>query len=207
MPLFCFPLQIIKQTMIMIPKFKIGLCECGNMGNGRKVGKVFMCMRCYNVKKGEEAVMKAVERQKRGTALIYARNKLRQTERISPDQEKQLQLLDNFFKDMRKKMTGTCACGCNKPSSKLDNKYYKYSISHIFPKRTFKSISTHKLNWVERAFWGGCHSRMDDTSLDNWTSFADWENIKEKFHELAPLLTDEERATKFYIHLEKLVYQ
>jgi CHASE3 domain sensor protein len=35
---------------------------------------------------------------------------------------------------------------------------------------------------------------------------ADWDDIKEKFHQLAPLLTDEERATKFYSTLEKMVY-
>ena len=54
--------------------------------------------------------------------------------------------------------------------------------------------------------FGGCHSVMDDTSMDRWVNFADWEDIKERFHLLAPLLTDEERATKFYTHLEKLIY-
>lgn len=42
--------------------------------------------------------------------------------------------------------------------------------------------------------------------MDRWPGMADWDDIKTKFHELAPLLTDAERATKFYSTLEKLIY-
>lgn len=47
---------------------------------------------------------------------------------------------------------------------------------------------------------------MDEKGMDLWPNFADWDDIKEKFHQLAPLLTDEERATKFYKNLEYLIY-
>lgn len=115
--------------------------------------------------------------------------------------------LDKWFERMRKKMVGICQCGCGRKSSKLEDDHYRASISHIFPKRTFKSIATNDLNWVERNFWDGCHANQDNQSLDNWVNKADWDDIKEKFHQLAPLLTDEERKTKFYTHLEKLIYQ
>lgn len=114
--------------------------------------------------------------------------------------------LELWFKNTRNKLCGFCKCGCNLTSSKNDDKYFKFSCCHIFPKSKFESIKTHPLNFVERAFWGGCHSVMDDTSMDRWKGFADWNDIVEKFHLLAPLLTDEERATKFYSHLEKLIY-
>ncbi len=42
--------------------------------------------------------------------------------------------------------------------------------------------------------------------MDLWPNFADWDDIVAKFHELSSLLTDEERATKFYKHFEKLIY-
>jgi hypothetical protein len=114
--------------------------------------------------------------------------------------------MDRFFEAARKRMTGFCQCGCTHKSSKNDDTFYRHSIAHIFPKRIFKSIATHPLNWVERAFFGGCHSAMDDTSMDRWPNFADFEDIKERFHLLVPHLTDEERATKFYSKLESLVY-
>lgn len=113
---------------------------------------------------------------------------------------------EKWFKARRKEMVGVCQCGCGQKSQKDDDMYFRHSAAHIFPQRLFPSIQYHKLNWVERRFWGGCHSVMDDTSMDRWPNMADWEDIKEKFHQLAPLLTHEERATRFYSHLEKLVY-
>ena len=114
--------------------------------------------------------------------------------------------LDKFYEVARKKLTGVCQCGCGKKSSKDDDKFYRSSICHVFPKSKFKSVATHPMNFVERAIWGGCHSIMDDGSMDKWPTFADWPDIKEKFFALAPLLTEKERANKFYTHFEKLVY-
>lgn len=116
-------------------------------------------------------------------------------------------LLQKWFKIIRKKLTGFCQCGCKKESQKDDELYFRNSCCHIFPKRDFPSVMYHPLNYVERAFWGGCHSVMDDTSMDRWPEFADWEDIKNKFHVLAELLTDEERTKKFYTHIESLIYK
>lgn len=114
---------------------------------------------------------------------------------------------EKWFLARRKEMVGVCQCGCGLPSQKKDDMYFRHSACHIFPKSKFESIQYNKFNFVERAFFGGCHSVMDDTSMDRWPNMADWEDIKEKFHQLVPLLTDAERATKFYAHLEKLVYE
>lgn len=116
-------------------------------------------------------------------------------------------LLDKWFEERRKGLTGICQCGCGRKSSKHEDEHYRASCCHVFPKRIFKSIALHPLNCIERNFWDGCHSVLDNTSMDRWVNMADWEDIKERFHNLAPLLTDEERATKFYQHLEKLIYK
>lgn len=115
-------------------------------------------------------------------------------------------LMEQWYKARRKNLTGTCQCGCGSLSQKKDDLYFRHSIAHIFPKRLFPSVMYHPLNFVERRFWGGCHSVMDDTSMDRWPGMADFEDIKEKFFILAPLLTPEERTTNFYTRLEKLVY-
>jgi hypothetical protein len=127
------------------------------------------------------------------------------------EQEKELRngndtLMEQWFKARRKNLVGVCQCGCARLSQKKDDMYFRHSICHIFPKSKFESVMYHPLNYVERAFFGGCHSIMDDTSMDRWVGMADFDDIKAKFYELAPMLTDEERATKFYSHLEKLVY-
>lgn len=118
---------------------------------------------------------------------------------------------EKWFKARRKEMVGVCQCGCAEKSSKNDDTHFRSSICHIFPKAIFESVQYHKLNWVERKFWAtqtssACHTNMDTRGLDKWPMFADWEDIKERFHELSPLLTDEERATKFYSKLSTLVY-
>lgn len=120
-----------------------------------------------------------------------------------PDEDS---MKEKWFKEIRPMLTGTCQCGCGGASQKNDGMYFRHSICHVFPKAKFHSVKYHPINFVERRFWGGCHSVMDDTSMDRWPQMADWDDIKEKFFVLAPLLTDEERATKFYKHLEKLVY-
>lgn len=117
---------------------------------------------------------------------------------------------ERWFKNRRKECVGICQCGCSMPSSKYDDKNFRSSICHIFPQRLFPSVQFHHLNWVERKFWAtkdtsACHSQMDNKSMDIWPQMADFDDIKEKFSILEPLLTNEERKKKFYLHLKKLV--
>lgn len=113
---------------------------------------------------------------------------------------------EKWFKARRKELVGVCQCGCGRPSSKKDDANFRASIAHIFAKAAFPSVAYHPLNFVERNFWDGCHSNMDQQGLDKWPLMADWLDIRERFFVLAPLLTDEERGKKFYQILEKLVY-
>lgn len=113
---------------------------------------------------------------------------------------------EKWFRARRKELTGTCQCGCGRKSSKFDDLNFRSSCCHIFPQALFPSVALHPLNCVERNFWDGCHTNMDNKSMDLWPQMADWEDIKERFHVLSPLLTDKERAKKFYSTLEKLVY-
>lgn len=114
---------------------------------------------------------------------------------------------EKWFKARRREMTGTCQCGCAAQSQKHDDTFFRGSICHIFPKAIFESVMYHPLNWVERAMFGGCHDRMDQQGLEKWPMFADWLDIVERFHTLAPLLTEQERAHKFYQQLEVLIYK
>lgn len=180
-----------------IPNSKFGNCSCGCNGidvAGRKVGKIFYCLNSYNTMKKKQQLEKA-----------KLKTQLRQ--HIVNPNPKDLTQKEKFFQAARVKMVGVCQCGCARKSSKYDNDHFRSSCAHIFPQRLFPSIQFHMLNWVERNFWDGCHSVMDNTSMDRWVNMADWNDIKERFHELAPLLTDEERAHKFYGHLERLIYQ
>lgn len=114
--------------------------------------------------------------------------------------------LNKWFQLIREKLTGTCQCGCGNPSQKDSNEYYRHSCAHIFPKAYFPSVALDPDNYVERAFWGGCHTNMDERGLDKWPAMADWQDIRAKFLRMEPKLTREEKARKFYKKLKKLVY-
>lgn len=141
----------------------------------------------------------------------YVIPKISKKTQAKKDAEKELRgdndpLKEQWFKARRIEMVGVCQCGCSAKSQKSDDTFFRGSICHIFPKSVFESVMYHPINWVERAMFGGCHDNMDQQGLDKWPMMADWEDIKDRFHVLAPLLTDEERATKFYSSLEKLIY-
>lgn len=139
--------------------------------------------------------------QKNKNNRLALGRKLHEVQRNNDAQDKEV-----WFAMVRKKLVGVCQCGCGNKSQKNDDMYFRHSCCHIFAKSKFPTIQYHPLNYVERAFFGGCHGVLDDTSMDRWVNMADWCDIKEKFYILAPLLSDEERTSKFYNHLERLVY-
>lgn len=113
-------------------------------------------------------------------------------------------MLDQWFDDRREQMVGICQCGCGEKSQKNDDIYYRHCICHILPKAIFPSVATHPLNFVERAFFGGCHTNMDNRGLDKWANMADWQDIQQKLLILDEYLTPQERAHKFFQKLQSL---
>jgi hypothetical protein len=155
----------------------------------------------------KEAVAKPKKAIDRVSTKKMEENKVKKEELNGGDTMK-----EKWFKARRKEMVGVCQCGCGCLSSKKDDAHFRSSICHIFPQRLFESVQLHRLNWVERKFWAtngtsACHTNMDNRSMDLWPNFADWDDIKEKFHHLTPLLSDKEKNTKFYLHLKSLVYE
>lgn len=119
--------------------------------------------------------------------------------------------MDKFFSAMRKRMTGKCFI-CGGKTEKDNDDKYKFSIAHLFPKKPtmFPSIATHPSNWLELCFHNNsCHTNFDSGKItfQLLKDSKEWDVIVEKFHELAPLLTDEERTRKYYTHLEELIYK
>lgn len=182
-----------------IPRFKYGNCDCGCGGinvEGRKVGKMFYCLRSYSTMKQKQQLAKSIEKQKvRSLIKTDANQNLKQ----ETDLEK-------WFKERRKGMTGKCS-NCGEPSCKsADN--YKNSIAHILPKAYFPSVATHKDNWIELCFWNNsCHTQMDNKMLDliDMNCFSE---IVDKFVKMYPsIATIEKRRIPSvlmqYIEVEK----
>lgn len=97
-----------------------------------------------------------------------------------------------WFRARRREMTGFCKCGCGNRSSRDDEANFRSSACHILPQRNFPSIQFHPKNFIEMAFWGGCHTNFDERGSDRWTKLDCWEEIKEKFLILYPLIDQKE---------------
>lgn len=110
----------------------------------------------------------------------------------TPDQEVSV-LKQMWFNTRRKEMTGYCS-NCGGTSCKNDDSNFRSSIAHILPKRHFKSVQFHKLNWIELCHFGNCcHTNFDNLGSDNWDTMKCWNEIVEKFKVLYPLTLPEER--------------
>src|SRR5688572_6665827 len=65
--------------------------------------------------------------------------------------------LERWFQARDKEAIGFCL-HCGGKTCKGNPKYYKFSIAHLLPKRFFKSVKTHPLNWLELCYFGSsCH--------------------------------------------------
>lgn len=65
---------------------------------------------------------------------------------------------ENWYLKQRNKMTGKCSnCGGN--TTKNNDKYFKWAIAHVFPKKIFDSVSKNDNNWIELCL--RCHTLFD----------------------------------------------
>lgn len=109
--------------------------------------------------------------------------------------------LNRWFIERRKELDGKCH-HCGDSSCKNDDKYFKFSICHIFPKAYFKSVATHPDNFIELCFWSNnCHGNMDSKMLD-LTEMNCWAEIVEKATRIYPSIAKEERRRIPQILLE-----
>jgi hypothetical protein len=106
-------------------------------------------------------------------------------------------ILDRWFEDRRKEMTGKCAL-CGGKTEKDNDETYRRSIHHLFDKRPtmFPSVATHPDNFLEVCFWGNsCHSNIHNGTI-SWQLLHDseeWGSILEKFIKIYPFIRQEER--------------
>lgn len=100
--------------------------------------------------------------------------------------------IGRWFDDRRKEMTGKCM-HCGGKSTKNNNDYWLFSIAHILPKRLFKSVATHPLNWIELCYFPpSCHANFDNYIIDI-TELNCYDTVIERFIAMYPDIDSKER--------------
>lgn len=132
-------------------------------------------------------------KKKRKNALKSDLIKLRNTPDIVEGGKppKDYAVLDRWFKERQKEMTGRCA-NCSGKSEKY-SQMYKCSIAHLLPKKLFKSVATHPDNWIELCFYGNsCHTNFDNHMID-WVELNCFDTVIKKFAKIYPDIAESER--------------
>lgn len=128
--------------------------------------------------------------RKAANSRKYANTKLRMA-KYKENTEQEL-----WFKMVRNKLTGKCECGCNQPSSKFSDKFFKFSCAHLLAKSVFKSVATHPMNYLELAAFGeSCHTTFDNMGYEHCkkTKPVLWGIVVERFNIIYPSIAESER--------------
>jgi len=186
-----------------LPQFKIGSCSCGCGGKnvqGRKVGKVFMCMQSYNTMKSLEQIDKAKKRN----ALKLAGTKVRNIAVENPDAKapKSYEELSQWFKERMDSLPVRCE-NCKTTNNwlevhkeeKIGKLKWRSCQAHLLPKRHFRSLQTHPLNGMVlgSGYSGLCHCHDNyDASWEKASKMYIWDEVVRRFKIMYPLITEEE---------------
>ena len=105
--------------------------------------------------------------------------------------------LELFYNNARAEMLNDCDCGCGNKTNKHNDRLFRWSICHIFPKRPnmFPSIAKHHLNWVELASYGDCHNKFDASNGYEWAKAKPylWRKIIERSKVLYAAMNEREK--------------
>jgi len=176
--------------MSLIPTSKFGKCsQCGTDNTACvKVAKDLFCLQCHKTNKTKVQVDKANKKAKLQRTLSSLKSIPENKEAIRSKSE-----LDKWFLDRRNEMTGYCVCGAK--SCKDNERYFRYSLAHVLPKKTFKSIATNANNCIELCFFeNSCHTNFDNLGYANCKENNPklWAIIVRKFKVLFPYIAENE---------------
>lgn len=187
----------------MIARFKtVDCCRCGaSKVPGKKRGKDELCNSCCK----KDDAKKQLSKQR-----DYAAVRSLAPQRSDKDALKVVASsaeTNRWFIERRKEMTGRC-WNCGGKSCRDNDTYYKFSIAHLLPKKLFKSVRTHPLNWIELCHFGkSCHANMDNHMID-LIELNCFDEVIKRFVAMYPEIAQEEKrfipnALLQYVEVEK----
>lgn len=100
--------------------------------------------------------------------------------------------LDKWFDEIRKKHWITNVYPCMECGEMIPISFSRHATAHLLPKKLFKSVATHELNYLILGAGCGCHALTD--RVDKFVQMKVWGEAARRIKEMIPLLpTDELR--------------
>lgn len=96
--------------------------------------------------------------------------------------------LDVWFDNIRKKYWGESGgCyPCMECGAAIGVSYSRHATAHLLPKKLFKSVATHELNYLILGAGCGCHALTD--RVDKFSKMKVWPEAARRIKEMIPLL-------------------
>lgn len=98
--------------------------------------------------------------------------------------------LDLWFRQIQDKHFGVNGGRCMECGEWIPNNYARHATAHLLPKKLFKSVATHPLNYLILGAGCGCHEKTH--RIDKFVTMKIWVQAAERIKEMIPLLLFDE---------------
>lgn len=134
-------------------------------------------------------------KEKKGTkAKVAARNKANKNalSRKLHDVQDQAERIDlnEWFNRIELKHSNGKGCYCMECGEWIPQQYMRHATAHLLPKKIFKSVATHELNYLILGAGCGCHQKTD--RLDKFCKMKVWPEALRRIRIMMPLLPFDE---------------
>ena len=98
--------------------------------------------------------------------------------------------LDVWFAEIRDKHFSAGHGTCMECGSFIPLQFSRHATAHLLPKKLFKSVATHPLNYLILGAGCGCHALTD--RVDKFSQMKVWPEAARRIKEIIPLLPFDE---------------
>ena len=98
--------------------------------------------------------------------------------------------LDKWFDDIKNEHFGNVGCVCWECGAIVPVQFARHATAHLLPKKLFKSVATHPLNYLILGAGCGCHAKTD--RVDKFIKMEVWPEAARRIKEMIPLLPFDE---------------
>lgn len=98
--------------------------------------------------------------------------------------------LEKWFEDIAAEHFGCNDGNCMECGSRIPVQFARHATAHLLPKKLFKSVATHPLNYLILGAGCGCHAKTD--RVDLFTKMSVWPEAARRIKEMIPLLPHDE---------------
>lgn len=98
--------------------------------------------------------------------------------------------LNEWFNRIELKHSNGKGCYCMECGEWIPQMYMRHATAHLLPKKLFKSVSTHELNYLILGAGCGCHYKTD--RVDKFIQMKVWPEAARRIKIMMPLLPFDE---------------